>query len=131
MEYKVVIADPETGKCYKQDLKEEKARRLTGKKIGEEIDGSLLGLTGYKLKVTGGSDKCGFPMKKGIQSRTTTKILTKGGTGYRGTKKMRVRKRVRGENITEDIVQINMKIIEKGKKSIEELLNPQPQEKKE
>jgi small subunit ribosomal protein S6e len=133
MEYKVVIADPETGKSYKQELKDDKAKRLAGKRIGEELDGSVVGLTGYKLKITGGSDKGGFPMKKGVQGRGTTKVLMKEGIGYRRTADLRVRKRVRGDSITEHIIQVNMMIAEKGKKTIEELLGitEKKEEKKE
>ncbi len=122
MEFKVVISDPKTGKSYQRDIKDENAKRFRGKKIGDEIDGSAIGLTGYKLAVTGGSDKGGFPMKKGVMGKTASRILMKGGVGYKSKKGIRKRKRIRGEIIDEDMIQINTKIIAKGKKKIEELL---------
>lgn len=117
-----MISDPETGRGYQRDIKDEKAKRFVGKKIGEEVDGSVLGLAGYKLSITGGSDKGGFPMKKGVGGKAASRILMKGGVGYRPRRDVRKRKRVRGEVIDGDIVQINTKIISRGKKGIEELL---------
>lgn len=118
-----MIGDPETGKSYQQEIKDDKAKKIKGKTIGDEIDGTVLGLTGYKLVITGGSDKGGFAMKKGVHGRGGTRILMKGGVGYKKRSEIRKRKRVKGEVISEDIVQVNMKITTKGKKKIEELLN--------
>lgn len=123
MDFKVVIGDPETGKSYQQEIKDDKAKRIKGKKIGDEVDGAVLGLTGYKLVITGGSDKGGFPMKIGVHGRGGTRILMKEGVGYHKKGEIRKRKRVKGETISEDIVQVNMKITSKGKKKVEELLN--------
>ncbi|MBN2014998.1 MAG: 30S ribosomal protein S6e [Candidatus Altiarchaeota archaeon] len=122
MDFKVVIGDPETGKSYQQEMKEDKTKKVKGKKIGDEIDGAVLGLTGYKLVITGGSDKGGFPIKKGVHGRGGVKVLMKGGVGYNKRCEIRKRKRVKGEVISEDIVQVNMKITTRGKKTVEELL---------
>jgi len=129
MEFKIVISDPKTGKSHQRDIKDEKARRFKGKKIGDEIDGSVLGLKGYKLAITGGSDKGGFPMKKGVMGKTTSRILMKEGVGYRQKKGIRKRKRIRGEIIDDDVIQINTKVIARGKKKIEELLGLEVKEK--
>jgi small subunit ribosomal protein S6e len=122
MEFKVVVSDPESGKSYQREVKEEKAARIGALKLGDEFDGSLLGLVGYTLKITGGSDKAGFPMKKGIQGMKRAEVLMSGGVGYNPLKAIRKRKRVRGEKIAEDVVQINTKVVKAAKKSIEELL---------
>jgi len=122
MEFKIVVSDPETGKSYQIEVKDEKARKLSNLRIGDELDGSTVGLTGYKLAITGGSDKDGFPMRKGIQSTSRPMVLTAGGVGYNPKREVRVRKRVRGERIGEDIVQVNTKVVSAGKKKIEELL---------
>jgi small subunit ribosomal protein S6e len=131
MEYKVVIADPETGKSYKQELKDDKAKRIVGKRLGEELDGSIVGLAGYKLKITGGSDKGGFPMKKGVQGRGVERVLMKGGIGYNSSSDVRVRKRVRGDVISENIIQVNMKVTEKGKKTLDEIFGATTEKKEE
>ncbi|ODS41377.1 MAG: hypothetical protein A7315_06470 [Candidatus Altiarchaeales archaeon WOR_SM1_79] len=86
---------------------------------GKEFDGSVVGLSGYKLVVTGGSDRDGFPMKRGVHGAARPKILMSGGVGYRAKSDVRVRKRVRGERIGEDVVQVNTKIVKHGRKDVE------------
>ena len=131
MDLKVVVSDPESGKSYQRELKDEKAKRMKGLKVGAEFDGSVLGLTDYKLVITGGSDKSGFPMKKGVHGMVREMVLTKGGVGYNPTRDERIRKRMRGEIIGEDISQVNVKITKKGKASIEESFGIKAEEKKE
>ena len=130
MEFKVVVSDPESGKSYQREVKDEKASRIAALKLGDEMDGVLVGLVGYTLKITGGSDKAGFPMKKGVQGMKRAMVLMEGGVGYNPKTSVRVRKRVRGEKIAEDIVQINTAVVKKGAKGIEELLGitAQPKE---
>ena len=122
MEFKAVVADPASGKSYQIEVKEDKAKTVKGKKIGDEIDGGFTGLTGYKLTITGGSDKSGFPMRKGVHGSTRAKVLLEGGVGYNPKKTERKRKRVHGETISDSIVQINFKITTAGNKKIEDLL---------
>src|SRR3989442_12838349 len=62
-EFKAVIADPKSGKAYKKDITGHSANALIGKKIGEDLDGLYVGLPGYKLQITGGGGKKGFPMR--------------------------------------------------------------------
>ncbi len=120
---KVVVSDPETGKAYNIELDEAKAKIFIGKKIGDIVKASPIGLKGYELKITGGSDKDGFPMRKDIHGGVRKRILLTSPPGYRPKRKgVRRRKMVRGNEITPEIVQINTKIVKKGKKSIEELL---------
>ena len=119
----MVISDPTSGRCYQRELKDESAKRFKGKNIGESIDGSVVGLDGYTLRITGGSDVCGFPMKRGVHGTGRCRILMAGGVGYRPKRDVRRRKHVRGEMIDEDIVQVNTTIIKRGKKEINELLD--------
>ena len=122
MELKIVISDPETGRAYQQELKDDRAIRFKGKKLGDEISGSVLGLEGYTLKITGGSDRCGFPIKPGVHGTARPKILMTGGIGYHPTRRVRSKKRVRGESIDADITQVNTTVVKKGRKDIAELL---------
>jgi ribosomal protein S6E (S10) len=69
-EFKIVINDPKTGKSYPFSVSGHHAQNLVGKKIGDEIDGINVNLPGYKLKIAGGSDKSGFPMKPGFAGST-------------------------------------------------------------
>ena len=52
MEFQVVLSDPRTGRAYKIEVKGEKAERLVGKRIGDVLDGDILGLRGYKVQIT-------------------------------------------------------------------------------
>jgi len=122
MEFKVVVSDPTTGKSYQLDIKDDKAVKLKGKNIGEEVDGAFLGLSGYKLKVSGGSDKSGVPMKKGIHGSGRLRVLLEGGVGYNPKRDERQRKLVRGEKIDQDIIQVNLVVATSGKKKLEEIL---------
>jgi small subunit ribosomal protein S6e len=115
--FKLNIGDPKSGKTTTVEVKEPEALSLIGKKIGEVVDGSLLGLEWKKLLITGGSDKSGIPMRPDIEGPRKTYILTGKGIGLktaRGKTKKGYRKRilVRGNQISSDIYQINMKIIE-------------------
>lgn len=121
--FKVVINDAKTGKSYQKDISGTKANSLIGKRIGEEIDGVFVDLPGYKLVITGGTDKDGFPMRKNLQGPRRRKLLLKGGIGFHPTRKgMRKKKMVHGNTISADIVQINMKIVQYGPKPIEEAI---------
>ena len=110
--FKVVIADSKSGKSQSVELKDQQAQPLLGLRIGEELDGTLLGLQG-KIKLTGGSDKAGFPMRSDVMGGVKKYVLMTKGTGFRtnageGQKK---RKLVRGNTITDEIYQINAVVV--------------------
>lgn len=114
--FKIIISDPETGKSQSIELEEPQAVPLIGRKLGETIDGTVVKLSGYKLKITGGSDKDGFPMRPNIHGGVRVGAILSEGVGFHSTSKgERKRKTVRGNVITDSIVQINMKVLEKPK----------------
>jgi len=120
-EFKIVLNDAKTGKSFQRELKDNDADFLIGKKIGDSINGETMDLAGYEFEMTGGSDKCGFPMRKDVRGATRSKILAVEGVGLRKTRKgMRKRKTVCGNTIDSGIVQINMKIIKYGKAKLGE-----------
>ncbi len=122
-ELQVVIADPKAGKSYQTTVEKTHFARLVGLRIGEDIDGLFVKLPGYKLVITGGSDKDGVPMKKGIPGPGRKKILGQRGIGFKPTpNNIKRKKMVRGNTISQDISQLNMKIIDYGPGKIEELL---------
>jgi len=130
--FKIVIGDPETRKSYQVEIEKSKGAFLVGKKIGDEIDGSNLGLPGYVLKITGGSDKDGFPMHPSVHGTGRKKVLLSGPPGFHPKKKgERRRKTVRSNTISYDVVQINCKIVKKGEKPIEEILGKKEEKEKE
>jgi small subunit ribosomal protein S6e len=121
--FKVVVSDPETRKSYQLEVDQAKASGLIGKKIGDELNGDLLGLPGYVLKITGGTDKDGFPMHPSVEGSVKKRVLLSGKPCFRPKKRgERKRKTVRGNTISSDIIQINMKIMKKGEKPLEELV---------
>ena len=113
-----------SGKTYRIDVEEDsQTRPLIGLTLGQEINGEIIGFDGYKLKITGGSDSDGFPMSPSVQGGMRKKILSSGGIGFKPKRKgQRRRKSVRGNTISEDVYQINMKITQTGPKKIEEVL---------
>jgi small subunit ribosomal protein S6e len=129
--FKFVISDPETRKSYQSEVDQTKAAGLIGKKINDEFDGDLLGLSGYTLKITGGSDKDGFPMHHLVQGSVRKRILLSSPPGFHPEKKgERKRKTIRGNTISADITQINVKVVKKGAKPLEEAFPPKAKEEK-
>lgn len=120
VEFKLTIADPKTGKCVQKTVAEDGVKGLIGLKIGDSVKGEVINLTGYEFLITGGSDFCGFPMRKGI-SGARKRVLIGKGVGFRGGRKgMRRRKTVCGDSINEKISQINLKITKHGSKPLKE-----------
>jgi small subunit ribosomal protein S6e len=132
MDFRVVVSDPKSGKAYQVELKDPGASKLLGKHIGDKIEGDVLGMPGYSLHVTGGSDREGFPMRADLPGTKRKKILLTTGIGYHPTAKGRKKRMtIHGRDISSDIGQINVKVMEAGAKPIEELLGKTPKEEKE
>jgi small subunit ribosomal protein S6e len=120
---KVVIGDPETGKTYQLELDEAKRASLYGKKIGDTFDGSLIGLGGYEFVITGGSDDSGFPMRKDVHGTQKKKVMLASPPGFHPRRKGERRKKtVRGNTVSEAIVQLNVKVVKKGSTALDELI---------
>lgn len=118
VEFKLVISNPETGQSMQKEIKDDLARPFVGLSLGNSVKGEVLNLTGYEFQITGGSDVCGIPMRRGIQVQRKRILLSK-GVGVKAQKRgTRLRKTVCGEKIHEKIVQINLKVTKKGKEEI-------------
>lgn len=129
MSFKVVISDPKTKKSYQKEVQKNESA-MVGRRIGDKVKGDFLGLPGYELEVTGGSDKQGFPMRRDVSGNARKRVLIIGPPGFHPEHKgERRRKSVRGNTISSAIVQVNTKVITPGKKSLDELLGAK--EKKE
>jgi len=119
--FKINIADPKDGKCYKTEVKDAHAAPFIGLNIGEKIEGNRIGIDGYEFQVTGGTDYCGFPMRRGILG-VRKKIVIYPGVGFRGgLKGMKKRKTVCGHKINESITAINIKVTKEGSKKLSEM----------
>ena len=83
-------------------------------------------LPGYRLKITGGSDNSGVPLRGDIDGNQRRKLLMTKSVGFNPSRDgQRRRKLIRGRNLSSEVSQINLKVIEHGPKSIEELLKPE------
>ncbi len=131
--FKIVVADPKTKRTFQKEVGE-KESGLLGRRIGEKVKGDFLGMQGYEFQITGGSDKQGFPMRPEVIGVGRKKMLLTGGTGFHPTTKgERRRKIIRGNTLSEEIVQVNMKAIAYGKESLAKLFGKEEhkEEKKE
>ncbi len=112
VDFKIVISDPSTGKTYQKEVKGDDARRFIGLKIGDKLKGDFLELGNVEIEVTGGSDYCGFPMRKDVLGSGRKKILAVGGVGIRNKEKgIKIRKTVCGNTIHAKISQINVMVL--------------------
>ncbi len=119
--FKIIVSDTESGTSRTVELEETQATPLIGRRMGEVMDGAIVGLPGHKVKLTGGSDKDGFPIRPNVHGGVRRRVILGGGVGFNPQKEgERKRKTIRGNVVTEEIVQINMKIVEKPKKAKEE-----------
>jgi len=116
--FKVIVSDPEAGKSKVVELEGTRAVPLIGRKLGEVIDGTVVGMSGQKMQITGGSDKDGFPMRPNIHGGVRVNVILSESVGFHPKREgERRRKTLRGNVVTEEIVQINMKVVEKPKKA--------------
>tara|TARA_Y100000034_G_C6859659_1_gene391091 strand:- start:809 stop:1258 length:450 start_codon:yes stop_codon:yes gene_type:complete len=130
-EFKIVINDPKSGKSKQIEAKEDQAKPFLDLKIGDNVKGEVIDMQGYEFELRGGSDHCGFPMRKGI-NLNRKKILTKGGVGFKNFEKgLRKRKTVCGEKVHENIKQLNLKVIKYGATPLFEEKPVEAEEKKD
>ncbi|MAG78404.1 30S ribosomal protein S6e [archaeon] len=127
-ELRFVINDSKSGKSYQKALETED---FDSKKIGETVKGDFLGLEGYELQITGGSDYAGFPMRKDIEGTGRKRALLKKGVGFKKVTRNGIRKRktVCGNTITNKTVQVNLKVTKEGSKKLEETFAKKEEEK--
>ncbi|MDI9620101.1 MAG: 30S ribosomal protein S6e [Candidatus Nezhaarchaeota archaeon] len=111
----MVVSDPKTGKAQQVSVSGPQANALIGLRIGDEVDGTIIGMPGLKLEIRGGSDRGGAPMRAELPGPVKKRLLLSEGPGFRPKKKgLRKRKLVRGNVVTDDIVQVNMVIKHEG-----------------
>jgi small subunit ribosomal protein S6e len=104
--FKLTISD-KSGKSISKELKDKEASGFIGLHLGNEIDAAIAGLAG-KLKLTGGSDKSGIPMRADIYGSARKPVLVSKGVGLKKVEKGQRRRRlIRGNVISEEIYQLN------------------------
>ncbi|MBN2066828.1 MAG: 30S ribosomal protein S6e [Candidatus Thermoplasmatota archaeon] len=132
VDFKVVINDTKNGKSHQIEVTGHHANSLIGKKIGDEVDGIFVSLPGYKLQITGGTDKDGFSMRNDLPGVGRRRLLLSKGQGFNPIEKgMRKKKSVKGNTVNQDVVQVNMKVIKYSSKPINQLITIQKKDEGE
>ena len=140
MVFKINVSN--NGKTFKAETENE---GLAGYSINDKIDGKEFSpdLEGYELLITGTSDKSGFMGSAAIDGPNIHKVLLGYGKGMKKKPKgegkinrkpngLRLRKTVRGKEISSFTVQINTKVLKEGNKKFDSLFEkPAEEEKKE
>lgn len=138
--FKAIINDTNpsfNGRSFPMEITGSNYNHFIGKKIGDSVDGGFVGegdknLIGYKLQITGGSDVTGRPMRPDLEGGAIKSVLVTAGTGYKGKKYvkkngklyiykkdgLRRRRRIRGNVISQETRQINLKVVEVGKRNL-------------
>ena len=128
----VVISDAKEGKSYQTTVDKNRESALIGKKLGEELEGGLIGAVGYSLKITGGSDLGGFPMRPDVSGPRRIDVILSAGTGIgKREKGYRAKRGVRGNVISDQIMQVNAIVLKAGTKPLAELFPAGEKKKKE
>ena len=115
VEFQVTVADPETGDTYQRTIDGQDANRFTGREIGDEVDGGAVGLDGFTVEITGGSDETGRPMRADVPGTNLKELLLTGGVGYEPERDgERRRVTVRGREVSDETSQINVSVVDGG-----------------
>jgi len=122
------ISNPTTGQNLPLVVDDEKKLlAFYGKRMGQEVPGDVLGdgWKNYILKITGGNDKDGFPMKQGIPLQGRTRLLMcEGHSTYRPRRNgERKKKSVRGCIVGADLAVLALTVVRQGDAPVEGLTN--------
>ncbi len=118
-ELKFVVSNK--GKTYQKTIE----NQFSGLKIGDKVDGNEIGFKGYEFEITGGSDTSGFPMRKGIDSPARKKGFFGKGIGVNDgidRKGKKIRKTVVGSIVSDNIAQLNLKVVKAGTEDLAVLM---------
>lgn len=127
---KLNIAYPVTGAQKTIEIEDEKkVRPFYDKRMAQEVEASCLGdeWKGYIVRIGGGNDKQGFPMKQGVLTNGRVRLLLgKGHSCYRQRRTgERKRKSVRGCIVDSNLAVLSLIIVKKGEGEIEGLTDKQ------
>lgn len=137
MAFKINIGTP-SGQTFKLETE---APGLIDKKLKEKVSGKTLSndFEGYEFEITGASDKSGFTALESVEGIGRKKVLLSYEKGmnkrpkYEGKKKrsdykpkgLKLRKTVRGNTLSEEIIQVNLKLLREGNKKLTEIFPDQ------
>jgi small subunit ribosomal protein S6e len=115
----LIVSNPTDGTSQRVEFDDQQLRALYGTRIGQVVEGAVAGMQGYKIKLTGGTDKDGIPMRPDVHGSAKARVILSGGVGYNpknsGEKKRKV---VRGNTVSPETTFLNFTIVEapKGRK---------------
>src|SRR5439155_23489099 len=110
--FKLVISDPKKAKSEVLEVKDSNAQLFMGRRIGEVVDAASSGYNG-KLRITGGSDRAGFPMRGDVLGGGKRYILLIKGMGFKkAAERVKRTTLVRGNPVREEVDQTNGKTVE-------------------
>jgi len=119
MEIKVNIGDPKSGKTFHRTIAEDDSKTFFGKRIGDTLKGELINAPGYEFTITGGSDYCGFPMRRDVDGTLRKRILLASGIGLRTQRQgCRIRKNVAANTVYARTAQLNLRVSKHGHESL-------------
>lgn len=122
VEFKLVIS--ESAKSFARTVSDPQSAGFLGKRIGESVGGELIGLSGYTFRIAGATDKSGFPLRPEVPGARQVRLFVGEGFGFHAPRHgMRKRRSFRGSQVSEDTVQINLVVEQKGPKALAELLS--------
>jgi len=135
--FKINISE-KSGKTYKLEAE---VPNLIDKNLHDKISGNEISsdLNGYEFEIAGASDKAGFTAMENVEGVGLKKVLLTYGKAMKkkpkkeGKKKvgrtrprgLRLRKTVRGKTLSEEISQVNLKVLKEGKKKLLEIFPEQ------
>lgn len=117
------FANPATGAQKSFEIDDDRRTRIFWeKRIAQEVEIDALGdeFKGYVVRIGGGNDKQGFPMKNGVLVPTRVRLLLGAGTScYRQRRDgERRRKSVRGCIVGPDMQALHLIIVKQGEQDI-------------
>lgn len=124
MPFKLNISE-KSGKTWKIEITND---FFVGKAVGDKVHGKEISadLEGYEFEIMGASDIAGFPHKKEVEGHALRRVLLTRGWGmWDNTEGIRRKKTVRGKQLSEKTLQINLKILKQGHKHLHEMFPEQ------
>merc|ERR1712180_231426 len=120
---KLNVSFPANGTQKLIEMEDEiKLRFFNGKRMAQEVSAECLGeqWKGYVVRISGGNDKQGFPMKQGVMSNGRVRLLlSKGHSTYRSRRAgERKRKSCRGCIVDSNLSVLNLVVVKKGDEEI-------------
>ena len=119
--FKIIVSDPESGTSKVVELEEARAAHSSAENSAKSLDGAIVDLPAQKVNIMGGSDKDGVPMRGNVHGGVRRAVVLSGGAGFKPKRKAKENAKPSAEaSITDEIAQINMKILKASRRKTAE-----------